>query len=305
MKCYKYTCNTPMFGSVYCEALGEPDSRREIESENMLALYGRFSSEIDEFLKNNVEDLSEHICDSLKGVVVKAIFGEYDSDARDESIYFTTHIYTRRRLTAQEEVELQQWIEGQMSDGWGESLEQMECATETVYVKTTSFDPYLCEFEEDECTVDACYHIHPWSSYGFSFGDGGVEEVELDIEEEYETPVIHSSTCTVQGNGEYKVRTVYTFMDIESVVKCFRDIQADEMFVRWLDEHGSFGCAIKYYIVYEAQGMSSRVYPVLGINDMDLHIARLYTMNTETGEVEMETFVDAKIDDFHNKLLNE
>ena len=75
MKCTKLIYKSPVFGSVQCEDLPNEDSRSiDFGPDVACKLYEK-GPEVEEFLKENREDLVEHIPEELKSSVVKAVFG--------------------------------------------------------------------------------------------------------------------------------------------------------------------------------------------------------------------------------------
>ena len=63
-----------------------------------------------------------------------------------------------------------------MSDGWGEFIEQREWKRVREYKKSTVFDEYTLEFEDEEEPVFVDYYINPWNSSGFFLIPEDVEE---------------------------------------------------------------------------------------------------------------------------------
>lgn len=302
MKCYKLIYSSPMFGSVYCDDLfEESDNRVDFGPEGMYALYCRYNS-VDSFLDSNIEELGEYVPDELKELVVKATFGKYDDEC--DRMYFITEIYVKQEPNDAQHRQIIDWITGQMSDGWGESLEQREVFEETVYKIVPHFDKDTCTFENDEDMMCAYYHIHPWKSSDFyiELVDKEIADVDIPCEE----PVVHSATCELQENGRYKVRTVYKTSETEAAALCIKNSGAvfcDEI-IRLIEEHGSLGNNVCHYFVHVNEGFMSKFLPIVGIIDMDKHLARLFEIREESNQIEMEEFKEEDYKEFFLKLIN-
>lgn len=181
MKCIKLTYLSPMFGSVEChELLKDLNNPIDINPEGMKHLWSR-QFEIQEFLESHVEDLKDHVPEILREVVVQATFGNHT--IKNDQVYFSTEIYVRQELTEIQSMELTSWIAGQMSDGWGEGLEQYSAFYERVIYRKPFFDEFSCEFDYEENYAEAYYCIHPWRANDFYLDLYSKEEVELDIPE--------------------------------------------------------------------------------------------------------------------------
>lgn len=179
MICVKYQYMSPLYGMVTCEDISSDYDYYELDPKTMLTLYNR-SNEVMDFVDNLEEDLVEYIHKELKEVVVKAVFGS--TCMRDCKLYLRTEIYATRYLTPEEQDLLQRWITGQMSDGWGESLEQKEVTSETVEVNRPQFDSDQALFVNDYETVKARYYLNPWSSTDWKLELVDMEYEELELE---------------------------------------------------------------------------------------------------------------------------
>lgn len=179
MKLKKYTFRSPLFGSIYCEELfSDTDGRFELSAQGMATLYDRFGDKLMMFLTDNIEDLAPHVPEKFRGLIVKAIFGEFD--LQDGKMWLKTEIYAVDELSEEGIENICEWITGQMSDGWGESIEQRKWETERQYKKSTVFDEYSLEFEEEEEQVRVEYYINPWNSENFELIPEDVEDEEWD-----------------------------------------------------------------------------------------------------------------------------
>lgn len=188
MKTTKLTYKSPLFGSVYCDALQDIDTRRvDISSEGVCKMYDRFSS-MEKFLEDNTEDLSDFVPQELEGFVVKAVFGQVREE--DGQMFLLTEIYVRKQPTDLQYKQIEDWISGQLSDGWGEGVEQREVACERMHYSTLLFDSDLCDFEEYEEDDTASYYIHPWASKDWYLQLDDIVEADLDIQEQDDKEVI-------------------------------------------------------------------------------------------------------------------
>ena len=179
MKFKKYAFITPLFGSIDCEELlPDTDGRIELSPEQMCRMYDKDESLL-MFLTDNMENLVHCVPEELKDIVLCAEFG--DCAMIEGRMYLVTYIYTERSLTEEGIAAVQEWICGQMSDGWGEGLEQRVWKRERVVRPFLYFDEYTLEFEEDKEDCTAEYYVHPWSaSDDFLVILEYMEEVEED-----------------------------------------------------------------------------------------------------------------------------
>ena len=178
MKIMKYTFRTPLSGSINCEELiSEENGRIELSPEQMCRLYDT-SEKLLMFLTENAEDLVAYVPEELKGVVLRAEFG--DCAMIGGRMYLRTYIWVEEHLTDSGIEMIQEWITGQMSDGWGEGLEQREWMEKRVQKPCLYFDEYSLEFEEDTETCIASYYVHPWNADTFEIDLEDCEEVEED-----------------------------------------------------------------------------------------------------------------------------
>lgn len=181
MKCIKLTYKSPMFGSIQCHELEDVDyDRIELTPEEMEQLWNKHY-ELDLFLNKNYEDLAEYAPQELKDIVVKAMFGGYNKT--DYGMFFLTEIYVREEPSHIQTCILSNWIEGQMSDGWGECVEQREFMEQNVYWTQPTFNTDECEWEIEDLRATVYYYVHPWNADKFTLELIEDEDVELDIPE--------------------------------------------------------------------------------------------------------------------------
>ena len=183
MKCIKLTYKSPMFGSVSCEDLESFSCGHiDLSPETMEQIHHR-SDELGNFLRKHMEDLVDHVPEQLKDIVVKAEFGDFTFD--DFGMCFLTEIYVRRMPDALESSLISEWITGQMSDGWGESLEQREFMLDRVEWTQPSFNEDEGIWESEEFLTTACYYVHSWTDkFYLDLIDDMVVEIDVPQEKE-------------------------------------------------------------------------------------------------------------------------
>lgn len=303
MKLLKCTFRSPLNGSICCEELlSDTDGRVELNSEQMATLYHR-NYELKEFLEKNKEDLTFALPDDIKDFVFKAEIG--DHTMYEGNLYLLTHVWVDGNdFEGGRRLKIQDWITGQLSDGWGESLEQREWTEDSVLARSTYFDKYDLNFDFSEEYYKAYYYVNPWVSHEFYVELVNCEEDELDIMSE--EPVVYKASCQLLDNGTYATRTVYQFYEPDNVVTFIKNSgnTYSDFVTRWIEERGGFGCAIKCYVLHVNEGTFSQFLPVFGVVDMDLHSAHLYTLNAEEGTMVMEAFTEEEYSEFFTKLIN-
>lgn len=198
MKCTKLIYRSPVFGSVQCEDLPNEDSRCiDFGPAGAYALYEK-GPEVEMFLTEHSEDLSFCIPEELEDLVVKALFG--CCHLQHGEMYLLTEIYARQEPTDFQHSQIISWIAGQMSDGWGEGVEQHEVFTESVRSIITHFDEDECEFRDEEVMCPAYYYLHPWANDStWSVDLVSTQEVELDIEELDTNEELRQAVLKIKG----------------------------------------------------------------------------------------------------------
>lgn len=161
MKFMKYTFRTPLHGSIDCSDVLPKEEPIALSPRKMCRLYSEYE-ELSEFLNNNLEDLADFVCEELQNVVLRAEFGDYAM--HDGKMYLMTYVWTRGELSSEKLARLMDWILGQMSDGWGEHLEQQAWMEERVETPQIYFDEESLKFETDYDSWLVYYYIHAWVS---------------------------------------------------------------------------------------------------------------------------------------------
>lgn len=299
MKCVKLTYMSPLRGSVECEDVVKQDYGKEVfGSEGVYALFYR-TYEVDEFLSNCIEDLVQCVPNSLKNLVVKAVFGKHE--IHDKCLFLITEIFVRHYPTQEQLDNIQDWITGQLSDGWGESLEQRAVYEEEVTVDTVEFNPCECEFEHDSYDTTAYYYLHPWSYEDWSLEMVNDEEVEVDIP--YAKPKAFGANCRLNDSGEYTSKTVYKIADGESAVHWIKESGAcyDSDMFRLIEEKGSLADPVEIFVIHSNTGLFSQFLPVVGM--MNSTKARLFQIDEESGEIDLQDYDNEQFNGFYAKLL--
>ena len=213
MECKKYVFKSPVFGSVYCEALTEErDNRVYFGPDGAYHLYNRDKDDgiLEDIISELAEDLKEYVADGLKDIVVSALFGKFHLE--DEKLYLLTEVCVKRTLSDEELYVLRSWITGQMSDVWGESLENWEVFIETINTTVPVFDSHLCIFYEDEHEAIAYYNYEAYQ-YGseWSLELLRVDTVDIDVPEEVSLgQVVELSILKIP----HRIRTIYTMPSV-------------------------------------------------------------------------------------------
>jgi hypothetical protein len=176
MKLMKYTFRTPLFGSIECEELlPDTDGRIDLSPEQMCRMYEQ-GDELLRFLSDNVEDLTFCVPEELQSVILRAEFG--DCAILGGKMWLNTYIWVEGDLTELGIQQIEDWIAGQMSDGWGEGLEQRSWTEKRVERPFVYFNEYTMEFQEDYELCEVSYYVNPWNSEEFYIYLDDCEEVQ-------------------------------------------------------------------------------------------------------------------------------
>lgn len=246
---------------------------------NLLSIY----PETQEFLsKMQPEDLVKYFDDN-DGSIYRIEFGDWAMMGGD--LYHLCRVYTKAELQ-ELPPSLFQFVEGQLSDGWGEGMEQRTAYRGCVEFSTPSFDGYS-GFEAEERQEDFEVYFHYWNADNFELSVRDCTEEEVDWVPEKELKVAFSC-ASAQDDGSFRVVTVYEFVDIEMVLNALKEsyILRNEEMISFIEQTAPFGCAVKYYLTIINEGLHSYPRPTLGIVDMDLHKAKLFIVNEDVEVME-------------------
>ena len=300
MKLYKYTFKSPLSGSIHCDELFvDTKNRADLDAEEMARIYNT-DPDLSSFLDNNKEDLTEYIPDYFKPLVHKIEVGDYG--VFNGHLCLLAHVWTIDEMTPRQLDEITEYISGQYSDGWGEGLEQREWREDRVQISQPYFDPDEGEWDDDITYAYACFYVHPWSDRQHF--------IELQYEEQEEIPdpepVVQSAKCDLMENGGYRVRTVYRFKDEAQVLNSIKNsglLYSDE-FYRWVENFGTFGQNTYLYLVAVNEGWCNKILPMLGVQHKDSMREKLFIIDAESGEVNLEEYMESEFDGFFKDLMN-
>ena len=182
MKCQKLIYKSPVFGSVSCLDLPyEEDRHVDFGPRTALALYNR-GPEVLMYMTEQTRNLVDFVPEELEGLVLRADFGILEADS--DKLFLLTEIYVRDEPTEDQHQQIADWISGQLSDGWGEGVEQRPVMYEEVTIRTPVFDRFDAVFTTEDAEVTAEYYLHPWAmERDWTLFLVGREPAELDIEE--------------------------------------------------------------------------------------------------------------------------
>ena len=289
MKCLKYQFMSPLYGEVMCDALIEAyEGRVELDEESTLTLFNNHS-EFEAFLDDHMEDLAEYVPEQLKERVIKAEFGHHC--AMDAGLRLLTEVTVKgeSRLSTKEECELREWITGQLSDGWGESIEQRAVMTKYVDYHILRLDEEGELVEEEECE-EARYFFKPWISGRWSLVLFDIEEVEVDIEDDSMPPIklVHSFALPQPYKG---LRLINIYAGSAEDMKVFLSAISN---LRGLNTHHhivsmqnpKFCNCSRYYIAVYHEGFQTGIYPTIGIKDEESGYKWIFE---DTGEIMQHT----------------
>lgn len=149
-------------------------------------LYDRHP-ELSQFLERNKEDATQFIDDTkeLLKDVVRLELGDYG--VFNSKFHLVHHVWIKGQLDeiSKEEIEaVEEYIMGQLSDGWGEGLEQREWMVESVDWTRPYFDEDSCEFDKEDVEETAYYYLKPWDEdTEIELIDYAEEDLEVEVEE--------------------------------------------------------------------------------------------------------------------------
>lgn len=189
MKTTHFRFRTPCYGRIYGDSVFEgtayESGGQEICATAMANLYERYS-QLSEFLERNKEEMTQYIDSENKPLqdVVRLELGDYG--VFDGRFCLVHHVWIKGQLDEISEEELhavEEYIMGQLSDGWGEGLEQREWLNHYVEWSHPYFDTASAQFEEEDLRDNVSYYLVPWNSE-MKITQLDSEECELDVSAE-------------------------------------------------------------------------------------------------------------------------
>ena len=189
MKTTHFRFRTPCYGRIYGDSVfeGTPyeNEGQEINATAMARLYEGYS-QLSEFLERNKEEMTQYIDSENKPLedVVRLELGDYG--VFNGRFCLVHHVWIKGQLDEISEEEIhavEEYIMGQLSDGWGEGLEQREWMSHDVEWNRPYFDTDSAEFEEEYFRDNVSYYVVPWNSK-MEITRLDYEECELDVSAE-------------------------------------------------------------------------------------------------------------------------
>ena len=219
MKTTHFRFKTPCYGRIYGDSVfeGTPyeSEGQDIDASVMANLYERHP-ELSEFLDRNKEEMTQYIDSENKPLedVVRLELGDYG--VFNGRFCLVHHVWIKGQLDEISEEEIhavEEYIMGQLSDGWGEGLEQREWMDHDVEWSRLYFDTDSAEFEEEYFRDNVSYYLEPWNSK--------MEITRLDYEE-FELEVSAELIATMERKEDRFTRYVMSVkneLELKAVVE--------------------------------------------------------------------------------------
>ena len=189
MKTTHFRFKTPCRGRICDDGVfeGTPyeNEGQEISPTTMARLYARYP-QLSQFLERNKEEMTQYIDSENKPLedVVRLELGDYG--VFNGRFYLIHHVWIKGQIDEISEEELlavQEYILGQLSDGWGEGLEQREWLNHDVEWSRPYFDEDSADFEDEYFRGTVSYYVVPWNA-DIIITQLDSEECELDVSAE-------------------------------------------------------------------------------------------------------------------------
>lgn len=219
MKTTHFRFKTPCYGRIYGESVfeGTPyeNEGQDIDASVMATLYERHP-ELSVFLDRNKEEMTQYIDSENKPLedVVRLELGDYG--VFNGRFCLVHHVWIKGQLDEISEEEIhavEEYIMGQLSDGWGEGLEQRKWMDHDVEWSRLYFDTDSAEFEEEYFRDNVSYYLEPWNSK--------MEITRLDYEE-FELEVSAELIATMERKEDRFTRYVMSVkneLELKAVVE--------------------------------------------------------------------------------------
>ena len=189
MKTTHFRFRTPCYGRIYGDSVfeGTPyeSEGMELSATAMANLYERYP-QLSQFLERNKEEMTQYIDSENKPLedVVRLELGDYG--VFNGKFCLVHHVWIKGQpdeISEEELIAVEDYIMGQLSDGWGEGLEQREWMNDDVEWSHPYFDEYSADFEEENFRDNVSYYLVPWNSE-MEITQLDSEECELDVSAE-------------------------------------------------------------------------------------------------------------------------
>lgn len=189
MKTTHIRFRTPCYGRIYGDSVFEgtayESKGQEIGATAMANLYERYS-QLSQFLERNKEEMTQYIDSENKPLedVVRLELGDYG--VFNGQFCLVHHVWIKGQpdeISKEELRAVEEYIMGQLSDGWGEGLEQREWLNHYVEWSHPYFDTASAQFEEEDFRDNVSYYLVPWNSE-MEITQLDSEECELDVSAE-------------------------------------------------------------------------------------------------------------------------
>ena len=219
MKTTHFRFKTLCYGRIYDDGVfeGTPyeNEGQEISSTTMARLYAKYP-QLSQFLERNKEEMTQYIDSENKPLedVVRLELGDYG--VFNGRFYLIHHVWIKGQIDEISEEELlavQEYILGQLSDGWGEGLEQREWLNHDVEWSRPYFDEDSADFEDEYFRGTVSYYVVPWNSDTI-ITQLDSEECELDVSAE-----LIATMERKEGRFTRYVMSVKTELELQTVVE--------------------------------------------------------------------------------------
>ena len=189
MKTTHFRFSTPCHGRIYGDKVFEGTpyevDGQEIDATVVANLY-KWHPQLSQFLERNKEEMTQYIDSENKPLedVVRLELGDYG--VFNGQFCLVHHVWIKGQLDEISEEEIQaveEYIMGQLSDGWGEGLEQREWLDHSIEWSRPYFDEDSADFEEEYFRDTVSYYLAPWKSE-MKITQLDSEECELDVSAE-------------------------------------------------------------------------------------------------------------------------